>query len=220
MGWYLGPHLPVRPPCPTLISLARRQWPACERASCAPSLGEEGWQYERRLGTYSPPFPDRRLLATPASRSRVADCDPHLGRLFGIPPASRLGSPLYRPLSDVCSPGHEGRTDLKSSPPSSVPAVAASAAMAGGSLPRVPSYRLGNRGTATSFRGNLRKLEWQSPVSWGPGGNSGWGFRPLWDWTQRLTARADNSHTTPVPGSRGIPREGRVSPAGPDSKPW
>jgi len=41
---------------------------------------------------------DRRLLAAPASCRRVAACNPNWGRLFGICSASRLGSPLYRPL--------------------------------------------------------------------------------------------------------------------------
>ena len=38
---------------------------------------------------------------------------------------SRVGSPLYRPLYDVCSPTYKGHEDLTSSPPSSglTPAV-------------------------------------------------------------------------------------------------
>lgn len=42
--------------------------------------------------TYSPPCADRRLLATPASRSRVSDCDPNHGRLFGIAPPRGLAA--------------------------------------------------------------------------------------------------------------------------------
>jgi len=41
---------------------------------------------------------DTRLLAIPASRGRVADLDPNLGRLYGIGSPLRVGSPLYRPL--------------------------------------------------------------------------------------------------------------------------
>lgn len=43
----------------------------------------------------------RDLLAIPASRSRVADCDPDYDRFSGIGSTSRLGNPLFRPLYDV-----------------------------------------------------------------------------------------------------------------------
>ena len=62
---------------------------------------------------------DLRLLAIPTSRSRVADCDPDYDRFSEISSPSRVGSPLYRPLYDVCSPTHKGHDDLTSSPPSS-----------------------------------------------------------------------------------------------------
>jgi len=41
---------------------------------------------------------DPRLLAIPASRSRVSDCDPNLDRVSGIRSPSRVCSPLSRPL--------------------------------------------------------------------------------------------------------------------------
>ena len=41
---------------------------------------------------------DRRLLAIPTSRSRVADSDPDYERLSEIGFTSRLRPPLYRPL--------------------------------------------------------------------------------------------------------------------------
>jgi len=41
---------------------------------------------------------DPRLLAIPASCSRVADCNPNLDRLFAISALSRVGDALYRPL--------------------------------------------------------------------------------------------------------------------------
>jgi len=41
---------------------------------------------------------DPRLLAIPASCSRVADCNPNLDRLFAISAPSRVGDALYRPL--------------------------------------------------------------------------------------------------------------------------
>jgi len=42
--------------------------------------------------TYSPPCADRRLLATPASRSRVADCDPNHEQVFEIAPPRGLAA--------------------------------------------------------------------------------------------------------------------------------
>ena len=41
---------------------------------------------------------DPRLLAIPASCSRVADYNPNLDRLFVISALSRVGNTLYRPL--------------------------------------------------------------------------------------------------------------------------
>ena len=41
---------------------------------------------------------DSRLLAIPASRSRVADSDLDYDELFGISSPSRVGNPLYSPL--------------------------------------------------------------------------------------------------------------------------
>ena len=52
-------------------------------------------------GTYSPRHADPRLLAIPASRSRVADYDPDYDAFSGISSTSRLGNPLYAPLYDV-----------------------------------------------------------------------------------------------------------------------
>ncbi len=79
---------------------------------------------------------DSRLLAIPASRRRIAASDPNLDRLLGICSTSRSCFPLYRPLWDVCSPGHKGHDDLTSSPPSSglTPAVS----------PESPPLRVGN----------------------------------------------------------------------------
>ena len=44
---------------------------------------------------------DSRLLAIPASRTRVAECDPDYDRFSGIGSPSRVGDPLFRPLYDV-----------------------------------------------------------------------------------------------------------------------
>ena len=88
-------------------------------------------------GTYSPRPADSRLLAIPASCSRVADCNPDYDRLSGISSLSRVGCPLYRPLYYVLSPTHKGHEDLTSSPPSSGLSPAVS--------PECPPLRDGNR---------------------------------------------------------------------------
>ena len=49
-------------------------------------------------GTYSPRHSDSRLLAIPASCSRVADCSPNWDVIFGICSTSRLCLPLFTPL--------------------------------------------------------------------------------------------------------------------------
>ena len=59
-----------------------------------------------------------RLLAIPTSCSRVADCNPNLGKFFGISSSSHFGNPLCFPLYYVCSPERKGHTDLTSTPPS------------------------------------------------------------------------------------------------------
>jgi hypothetical protein len=48
--------------------------------------------------TYSPRRSDPRLLAIPASCSRVADCNPDYDRFCEIRSTSQLRCPLYRPL--------------------------------------------------------------------------------------------------------------------------
>ena len=49
-------------------------------------------------GTYSPRHSDPRLLAIPASCSRVADYNPNWGGVFGVRSASPLRLPLFPPL--------------------------------------------------------------------------------------------------------------------------
>ena len=49
-------------------------------------------------GTYSPRPSDPRLLAIPASCSRVADCSPNWDVIFEICPRSRVRFPLFTPL--------------------------------------------------------------------------------------------------------------------------
>ena len=113
------PAAPWRPPSgirSTLEPFGPRLDAPLTRAASAE--GAAGYMKETRerihRGTADP-----RLLSAPPSRSRVADCDPNPGRLFGITSPSRVWNPLYRPLSDVCRPGHPEHADLTSSPPSS-----------------------------------------------------------------------------------------------------
>ena len=100
----IQPHLPVRLPCYDFTPLTLHTFDAS-----APFRGSAGGFGCRRLGwcdgrcvqgpgTYSPRRADPRLLATPASRRRVAAPNPNWGRLSGIRSPSRGGIPLYRPL--------------------------------------------------------------------------------------------------------------------------
>ncbi len=100
----IQPHLPVRLPCYDFTPLTLHTFDAS-----APRRGSAGGFGCRRLGwcdgrcvqgpgTHSPRRADPRLLATPASRRRVAASDPNWGRLYGIRSPSLGGSPLCRPL--------------------------------------------------------------------------------------------------------------------------
>ena len=99
----IQPHLPIRLPCydftpvmnPTvvIVLLAVRLTTSGETHS----HGVTGGVYKARERIHRDNA-DSRLLAIPTSRSRVADSDPDYDRLYGIGSASRLGSPLYRPL--------------------------------------------------------------------------------------------------------------------------
>ena len=88
----IQPHLPVRLPCYDFTPLTLHTFDAS-----APQRGSAGGFGCRRLGwcdgrcvqdpgTYSPRRADPRLLATPASRRRVAASDPNWGRLWGSAP--------------------------------------------------------------------------------------------------------------------------------------
>ena len=99
----IQPHLPIRLPCydftpiiyPTLGGWLQKGYLTdfgCYKLSWCDGRCVQG------PGTYSPRRADPRLLATPASRRRVAASDPNWGRLCGIRSPSRGGNPLYRPL--------------------------------------------------------------------------------------------------------------------------
>ena len=99
----IQPHLPVRLPCYDFTPLTLHTFGASPLDGWAGDFGcrRLGWCDGRCVqgpGTYSPRRADPRLLATPASRRRVAASDPNWGRLCGIRSPSRGRNPLYRPL--------------------------------------------------------------------------------------------------------------------------
>src|SRR5512136_713565 len=99
----IQPHVPVRLPCydftpvidhTVVIALLAVR---LTTSGAINSHGVTGGVYKTRERIHRGNA-DPRLLAIPTSRSRVADSDPDYDRLYGIGSASRLGSPLYRPL--------------------------------------------------------------------------------------------------------------------------
>ncbi len=103
----IQPQVPLRLPCydfAPVIKLAFGRWllsasaRVAARTSGAPNFhGVTGGVYKARERIHRV-VADTRLLAIPASCSRVTDCNPNLDRLWGIRSGSRLSSPLYRPL--------------------------------------------------------------------------------------------------------------------------
>ena len=81
----IQPHLPVRLPCYDFTPLTLHTFGASPLDGWAGDFGcrRLGWCDGRCVqdpGTYSPRHADPRLLATPASRRRVAACDPNWDR--------------------------------------------------------------------------------------------------------------------------------------------
>ena len=78
----IQPHLPVRLPCYDFTPIANPTFDGSLHKGWATGFGccRLSWCDGRCVqgpGTYSPQRADLRLLATPTSRSRVADCDPN-----------------------------------------------------------------------------------------------------------------------------------------------
>ena len=99
----IQPHVPVRLPCYDFTPLTLHTFGASPLDGWAGDFGcrRLGWCDGRCVpgpGPHSPRRADPRLLATPASRRRVAASDPNWGRLCGIRSPSRGRNPLYRPL--------------------------------------------------------------------------------------------------------------------------
>ena len=97
------PHLPVRLPCYDLapitsFTLGR---PSRLRTSGTPGFhGLTGGVYKARERIHRA-MADARLLANPASRSRVADSGPNWGALSGSAPRRRVAS-LCMPHCNTC----------------------------------------------------------------------------------------------------------------------
>ena len=94
------PHLPVRLPCYDLApitSFTLGRSSRCQTSGAPGFHGLTGGVYKARERIHRA-MADARLLANPASRSRVADSDPNWERLSEIRSGSPLRSPLYRPL--------------------------------------------------------------------------------------------------------------------------
>ena len=126
----IQPQLPLRLPCYDFVPVTRPAFGRWLLAVTARTSGVAG-SHDVTGGVYKAReqihrrMADRRLLATPPSRGRVAAPDPNWGRVCGIGSPSRVGNPLSRPLERACRPGRKGHADLTSSPPSSglLPAV-------------------------------------------------------------------------------------------------
>ena len=100
----IQPHLPVRLPCYDFTPVTRPAFgcPAPLRGS-ATDFGHSWlpWCDGRCVqdpGTYSPRHSDPRLLAIPASCSRVADCNPNWDVIFEFRLRSLSRFPLFTPL--------------------------------------------------------------------------------------------------------------------------
>ena len=94
----LGYLVTTSPQSPSSPSAAPSPCGVRSRTSGAPgSHGVTGGVYKARERIHRG-VADPRLLAIPASCSRVTDCNPNLDRLFPIRSASRHRNGLYRPL--------------------------------------------------------------------------------------------------------------------------
>ena len=99
----IQPQVPLRLPCYDFAPVTGLTFDGCllavgPPASGPPSFhGVTGGVYKARERIHRG-VADPRLLAIPASCSRVADYNPNLDRLWAIGSPSRVGDALYRPL--------------------------------------------------------------------------------------------------------------------------
>src|ERR1041384_1223401 len=99
----IQPQVPLRLPCYDFAPVTELTFDGCLLAVSPPASGPPsfhgvtGGVYKARERIHRG-MADPRLLAIPASCSRVADYNPNLDRLFAIGAPSRVGDALYRPL--------------------------------------------------------------------------------------------------------------------------
>ena len=99
----IQPQVPLRLPCYDFAPVTELTFGGCLLAVSPPTSGPPsfhgvtGGVYKARERIHRG-VADPRLLAIPASCSRVADCNPNLDRLLAISAPSRVGDALYRPL--------------------------------------------------------------------------------------------------------------------------
>ena len=100
----IQPHLPIRLPCYDFTPVIGPAFGGSLLKGWVTDFGRFRlpWCDGRCVqdpGTHSPRRSDSRLLAIPASRSRVADCDPNWDVIFGICSGSLHRFPLLRHCS-------------------------------------------------------------------------------------------------------------------------
>jgi hypothetical protein len=99
----IQPQVPLRLPCYDFAPVTELTFGGCLLAVSPPTSGPPsfhgvtGGVYKARERIHRG-VADPRLLAIPASCSRVADYNPNLDRLLAISAPSRVGDALYRPL--------------------------------------------------------------------------------------------------------------------------
>jgi len=99
----IQPQVPLRLPCYDFAPVTELTLNGCPLAVSPPASGPPsfhgvtGGVYKARERIHRG-VADPRLLAIPASCSRVADYNPNLDRLFAISSPSRDCDALYRPL--------------------------------------------------------------------------------------------------------------------------
>jgi hypothetical protein len=99
----IQPQVPLRLPCYDFAPVTELTFDGCLLAVSPPASGPPsfhgvtGGVYKARERIHRG-MADPRLLAIPASCSRVADYNPNLDRLLAIGALSRVGDALYRPL--------------------------------------------------------------------------------------------------------------------------
>ena len=99
----IQPQVPLRLPCYDFAPVTELTLDGCPLAVGPPASGPSGFHgvsggvYKARERSHRG-VADPRLLAIPASCSRVADYNPNLARLFAIGSPSQVRDALYRAL--------------------------------------------------------------------------------------------------------------------------